>query len=205
MMSELKDSQETKPFRPARRQYFVNPRFQGRFIEILCVLALVIAVVSALAVFRTVKGVLLDVMYRSHLPGGTLWQLIWPSLVQTNLMLATISFLLSALVISHVCRRAEKSLRAVEEEVCSLDSAPHYASALDTLEPRLRDAGRLVSKSLQKRMQAFVDAADTLQTAAARWEKMVRPGGWQEERSQMVAELEMVVKMVEETTGRFRY
>ena len=186
---------------PLRRQYIVNKGYQWRFIALLCGVALIIGIVAAGAVYTVVDGVLEEAMYRIHLPTGELWKMIQGPLLRVKFMLAGGSLVLAVLAVAFVMHRAEKALKAIENETRALDasrSAPtdHAAEAL------WHDVSGPAAEGLRKLFHPFVDAADDLDRLAAGLEEAMNsdaaPDG-----SALAGQVAGVIEGVEEGSRAF--
>jgi hypothetical protein len=187
---------------PLRRQYFVNKRYQGRFIVLLCCLAAVVGGAAAGVVYGVVGAVLSDAMYRMQLPTGEVWKLIRQPLMLANLPLAGVSFLIAAAAVSLIVHRSGRALRAIESEIRAVDGSG-VAQPEAEAEPLWHGIAGLASESLRVRMGSFVDAADRLDQAAGQWEQVMQ-SGVVPETSPLMDELDNAIEMVERSSLAFR-
>lgn len=187
---------------PARRQYLINRRYQGRFMAAFFGLAALVAVGAAWVVYRTTEGVLSEAMYRSHMPTGQPWQLIWPALVRTNLLLAGSSFLLAVLAVFLIARRSTRALRGIEAEVRAIDS-PNKVHPGGTESSLSLDVYGLALDGLREQFRPFIEAADRLDDAAMQGEQTLAKGG-PVDTSRLTSEVECAMKTIEENCRRFQ-
>lgn len=93
-----------------RRRFFVQRRFQGRFIAIFCALALLAAVVAAAATGIAVDAVLKEAMFRAHISERSTGEIVLPVLLNVNVLVSAVATLVSVLVAAVVFRRSAAHL-----------------------------------------------------------------------------------------------
>ncbi len=93
-----------------RRRFFVQRRFQGRFIAIFCVLALLAAAVAAAATGMAVDAALKEAMFRAHFSERSTGEIVLPVLLKLNALVAAAATLVSVLVAALIFRRSATRL-----------------------------------------------------------------------------------------------
>lgn len=93
-----------------RRRYFVQRKFQGRFIATFGALALVAAAAAAAATSIAVDGALSDAMFRAHISQRSTGQIVLPVLLKVNGLVAAVASIGSIVAAVLVFRSAAAGL-----------------------------------------------------------------------------------------------
>lgn len=166
----MSSSTNGKPH-PMRRQYYVNKAYQGRFIALLIALAVTAAAAAGVTVYRTAGAAIEDLMYRSHMPKGDLWQFILPPVFKTNLAIMALCFLAAALMVALMLRKTNRSLRAIEEDMRALGTRDIRHDG--TAKPLGIDVHALVGESIARKTAFLKHAANDLLRIAAQGQEQV--------------------------------
>ncbi|MBI5095232.1 MAG: hypothetical protein HZB26_22710 [Candidatus Hydrogenedentes bacterium] len=158
--------------RPPRRRYFINKRYQGRFIGWLCFLAVTTSAATGGVVYVCVKNAVLDMMYRSHMPTRDVWKVIMPPLVEINLIMVTAIVVVAAVSVILIMRSAKRALRVLESDIRSVTTKS--ARPASASKPFGLDAHALAREGLCERMKPFVEVAVSLERMAARGRKALQ-------------------------------
>lgn len=96
--------------RTARRHYFVQHRFQGRFIAAFCLLALIGALVAAAACGLAVNRALGAAKFRAHFVEQSTGEIVLPVLLRVNCVVALAVIAFGVLAAVYVFRRTSRVL-----------------------------------------------------------------------------------------------
>ena len=161
-----------------RRRFFVQRRFQGRFIAIFGLLTLAAAAAAALATSIAVDRALSEAMFRAHISERSTGEIVLPALLKTNARVTAATILGGIVAAALVFRRSATHLddlcfrlatwewqiaggAAGDRPLTCPNNPRRWTSELDR-------ALLTADESMRARYRPLADRADHLASAAGR-------------------------------------